>query len=239
MLDNLFYILMDLPMLLFINIPFHQTGIIYFTGQWFLSAMFVGTFIVYSLLIYKGDLYVKILSPIISILIYGYMIWRYKTLININLKSDFIDGGVLRAIAGLSLGVFAYYVTQKISKCKFNNLYLAIIKNIFWVIVIWHTIYSNSKYRMSIIVLLFFSICISFASNHTIKSNTATNHIAKLSMIMFICHSNVINIFHHLNIVYENERLFVAIIVAFVIILSEFYYFIVKTITNHHRSVFL
>ena len=51
----MFNILMDLPMLLFINIPLHQTDTLYFTGQWFLSTMFVATFIIYALLMYKKE----------------------------------------------------------------------------------------------------------------------------------------------------------------------------------------
>ncbi len=148
---NIFNILMDLPMLLFINIPLHQTGTLYFTGQWFLSAMFVATFIIYTLLMYKKDVFIKVLSPITTIFLYGYMAWKYKTIVSINLKSDFIDGAVLRALAGISLGVLAYYVSQKARKSCFNNLGLVILKYILFAIVIWHAIQCNPKYRFSII----------------------------------------------------------------------------------------
>lgn len=229
-LDNLFYLLMDLPVLLFINIPIHQTGTLYFTGQWFLSALFVSTFIIYALIIYKKELFIKIISPIIAVFIYGYMMWKYKTLISINLKSDFIDGGILRGIAGMSLGVFAYNLSQIFVKINLNKLVISIFKNISFVIVIYQAIWCNPKLRFSIIVLLFFAICFSFGNSYKINSNIITNHLAKLSMIMYICHSNVIYIFHYLNITYENEKLFVAVIMIFVIILAEVYYFIVKIV---------
>ncbi len=69
-------------------------------------------------------------------------------------------------------------------------------------------------------------------NDYTLGSNVITNHLSKLSMIMFICHFNVMYIFHYLNIKYENEKFLVVTIMALVILVAEIYYLVAKRIAK-------
>lgn len=89
-------------------------------GAWYLHAMFVALAILYPLARKYFDVFRHVLAPLLTIFIYG---WFCNVHGNIYFTLSFSNGfclGLLRAIAGLCLGVVCHAVCQQLQKREWS-----------------------------------------------------------------------------------------------------------------------
>lgn len=108
-----------MPLLLFDIIPLREAGFngIYVLGiSWYLSAMFLSLAMLYPLCRKFQQSFTLTICPLIAILIYGFLSHSYG---HLAIASMYIDGiavnaGLLRGLAGSSLGILLYEICQKV-----------------------------------------------------------------------------------------------------------------------------
>lgn len=82
---------------------------------WFISSLFLATVIVNLYLLKSYELFSHVISPVVSLFIYSFLLSEYGTL-NLTLvdkTSIFISAGLLRGVAGLCFGVFVFTLYEK------------------------------------------------------------------------------------------------------------------------------
>lgn len=89
---------------------------------WYISAMLLSMFILYPLLLLLREKFTYIIAPLASIGIYGYLLLRVGNLATINpLDGGFVYTGLLRGIAGISLGCVCYEGARLLSRKSFST----------------------------------------------------------------------------------------------------------------------
>ena len=115
-----------LPLLLFDIFPLHNAG---FKGEyvvgisWYLSSMFIALAILYPLCRRFRDTFILVACPLIVFINYGVLSHYYG---NIAVGSDFfkdtvLNTGIMRALAGCSLGCIACKVSNVLATKKITN----------------------------------------------------------------------------------------------------------------------
>ena len=115
--------LTSVPLLMFDIFPLHNAG---FRGEyvcgisWYLSSMFIALAILYPLCRKFKDTFVFVVCPLITLLNYGLLSHYYG---NIAVGADFfketvLNTGVMRALAGISLGAILYKISQALKDKK-------------------------------------------------------------------------------------------------------------------------
>ena len=115
-LSGIRYLIFDLSLL---NMTGFADRVAY--GSWYISAMFLGLFILFPMLFFMKDIYIYVMAPLAAILIYGW----------ISINIGYIRGtefayygilrlGVWRAIAGLCTGSVCWLLSDFLSKLKLN-----------------------------------------------------------------------------------------------------------------------
>ena len=94
------------------------TGIV-----WYLSAMLFAIWIIYPVLRRHFLIYAYYVSPVLILLIYGFLINAYG---NLEVPNEFAFGilntGFLRGIAGISLGIFIHEIAVRISRISITKM---------------------------------------------------------------------------------------------------------------------
>ncbi len=90
--------------------------------SWYLSALLIISFLIYPILVKRKDLFCKYLAPLFVLFIYGLFSATWGTVDGPAYEVGRVYKGVLRALAGLSLGCIAYCITQKINSATENSL---------------------------------------------------------------------------------------------------------------------
>ena len=89
---------------------------------WYLSAMLLAMALLYPLLIWKRDLFLSWLAPLIAVFFYGYMYQAWGNLSGPTSWVGFAMKGFIRAVAAISLGCFCYTLNQKWDRMKPTKL---------------------------------------------------------------------------------------------------------------------
>ncbi|RKJ64570.1 acyltransferase [bacterium 1XD42-1] len=116
---------------------------IYNSPTWYLSAMFIAMLIIYPLLRTKRNLYQNCIAPLLCIFIYGYFSQTYHFIAVVTQWTGLALCGVLRAIAGLSLGTICFSIVEFLRKISFKRT--KTIRFLFWILEI---------YSLTVILLL-------------------------------------------------------------------------------------
>lgn len=135
--------------------------------SWYISAMLLGVLMVYPLFRYRRNLFCYIEAPLICAFIYGYLSHTYKG----TSALDWIgicNTGLLRGIAGLSLGCLTYEISQKIENTTWSRngrILLTLVEAMGYFAALLH---MQFKFKVEsndfvIIVILVLSIAISFS----------------------------------------------------------------------------
>lgn len=116
-----------MPLLLFDIIPLKEAGFkgVYVLGiSWYLSAMFFSLALLYPLCRKFKQNFTLTICPLIVIFIYGFLSHSYGHLAVASMYIDgiMINAGLLRGLAGSSLGVLLFEACQKISGRKVTKL---------------------------------------------------------------------------------------------------------------------
>lgn len=91
--------------------------------NWYVSAMFLGMLILYPILLFFQEKYIYVISPILAILIYGWISQNVGSIIGKEFAYyGILRLGVWRAIAGICLGSLCWIGSDYLSRIQWNTL---------------------------------------------------------------------------------------------------------------------
>ena len=158
---------------------------------WYLGAMIWGLLIITPILSKAPRLYGTVIAPIVVLMIYSSICSTYQTILG-----GFVWIGLMRGIAGMSLGILSWHVSCKIREMnftRFGSIFLGTIEWFGYLFVILGSYYlkTPSVFDFYWIFFLFLSVSISF-SNHgwgvRFLSCPFTSKLGKLSLNLFLNH---------------------------------------------------
>ena len=96
---------------------------------WYLSVMLLTILVVYPLMRCWRKTFSAAIAPVIAILGYGYIIYEYNFLGVVNQRLPFCYLGCIRALAGMCLGSFCFYIVRSIPKYRLSKIGKAAVSN--------------------------------------------------------------------------------------------------------------
>ncbi len=190
------------------NLSFLQMSGIKFANvlkpAWFISAMLIGMAVLYPLLLKFKKNFAYIGGLILVPLIYGFLFYSYGTVFVIYQHDTGIYAGVLRAIAGLTLGVVSYLWSQRIMGKKWTKagkraLTLAGILGFLAVVISAMLCKKDFSYLQ--LPVLFMAITVAF-SGQTLGLKKLSNgfvfFLEKLSLPLYLVHYTVAVLIAHI-----------------------------------------
>ena len=160
---------------------------------WYISAMMLSMLILYPIACVKKRDFSTMVAPLIVIFLYGYIIKTHGNYSVIEPKEGgFIYYGLLRGLAGISLGCVSYQFASKLSEYDYTEhgkLFLAAVEIASYLLAIYG-MHTQFLFRTDITVVfsMFIAVTISFSQ----KSKTAElfkrqhNWLGKLSLCIYL-----------------------------------------------------
>lgn len=177
---------------------------------WYLSSLFIALIPIYFISKIFKKKFSGIIAPIIAIIIYAYLLFKFGKLDVILPFNGFTIMGNLRAVAGICLGAFFYHLFN-LSNSKINKI-LKFIDPIAWIIILFMLFIIPLKYSFNYIVptLICFGIIILNGINNqgiiskTInkKGNKLPIYLGQLSLYIYLLHQQMIIIW--INLIHPN-----------------------------------
>lgn len=156
--------------------------------------MILSIIIIYPILLYRYDWASKIILPLTGLFGFGILYINYGGFNpNNEIMFSFLETNLVRAIGGVSLGVWAYEMSLLIGKWKLTNLSKVLLTIFKWICFLSFILYSyssfGSKFQPSFYALCLIGIMISFSENsYNIPYNSITNLLGKLSLPIYLIH---------------------------------------------------
>mgnify|MGYP005796909517 CR=1 FL=1 len=153
---------------------------------WYVSALLISCFIISYFLSYHEESYTKFIMPISIMIIYSYF-YRKAGGIGVYSQTEFfyLNHALMRAIAGLNLGILSYNLSNYIKKFNFNYLLLSIIEFLLFIsVIISSFIVERNNTDFVKILVIFLGVSIAFS--HTFSLGRFINFlIIKISAITY------------------------------------------------------
>ena len=171
---------------------------------WYLSVMLLSMFILYPLVRKYKENYIYLISPLIGILLLGYLSHikisidhSYETWIGI------MYTGTIRGFAEINIGMFLYLINQKLKDVQYTIIakaLLTIISNGLMIMILFVALTINKSMYYDYVMLLMMIIAIQIMMSQKtydtkILSNKYIEYLEKISLPIYINHSFFINIF--------------------------------------------
>lgn len=165
------------------------------TAAWYISAMLLAMMLLLPIFIDNPELFLKVLAPLISVFILGYI---SKTVGNLRGPSKwmgFCYKGLLRAIAEISLGCVCWNICQWLKNFHFKKLgrlLFSMAESICYLgILAWG--YQHQGSQMDFVIVLMFAVAITITfSKHGIISPLFDNKfmyfLGKISFPIYLGH---------------------------------------------------
>lgn len=153
---------------------------------WYISAMLISMAILYPLMMKYKDVFFKVLAPLIALLLYGYMFSSF----NMGLGGPSIwvgiaAKGLLRGLAGVSLGCVSYMACKRLKTINPTFLLSSIITLVEWgcyFVVCYIAFYKpHSKIDFYLVLFLTVGVTLTFS-----RKGNLTNRLADLKLFSWL-----------------------------------------------------
>lgn len=195
--------------------------------EWYISDMLIAMYILYPICLKYYDKFTRIIAPVTSLLIIGYLIKTTGSLNGSTAWSVIVAKTFLRAVSEICAGVFTFEVCRNINKLNFtkkDKVLLTIFEVVSYLIVLGFIVLDvDNKYAGTIFIFACTAICLSFSDvtyGKKLFNNKVVYFLGSLSLPLYLCHSLTRRV---INSAYKNIEAFndlgvvVAIVVFFVI----------------------
>lgn len=193
--------------LTFLGFNGNSRGLLYVPNTWFLSALLISSFILFPCLLCKFDISTKIVFPLVSMGVLGFIYAENKTIIlPWEQWSGFIYNGVLRAIAEMALGASLFALVEciqnkTIKQTRTQKTILTLSKWICFGVVFFYAFSSSLKTDFSIHALLFCcgGVVLSLSGiTYIVHSNKVSCYLGKCALPIFLFHGFTENIYEQM-----------------------------------------
>lgn len=194
-----------IPQLLLLSMAGLSGGTIglfdYVGTGWYLSALVIAIFTVYPVMCMfcrsdssssRDEIFSGGIAPFIALLCYGYIGYNYNFLGVVNERLSFAYLGCVRAVGGICLGSFCYYLSQKLRKIQLTNLGNYVVSAA-QILILALSLYLMEHYTgfydILQVILFSFLIILSFGFDTAVNqkcSNSFAYTLGKFSMVIFV-----------------------------------------------------
>lgn len=173
---------------------------LYVPNTWYLSALLIASFVLFPCMLYKFDASTKIIFPLASMGILGWLYAENKTIIvEWQNWSGFLYHGVIRAIAEMALGASLFSLIEWIRRrgIDYSGGRKAILTGIKWIcfgIVVFYALTSKLKTEFSIHALLYCCVGIVLSLSditYNIPSTKMSRYLNRCSLPIYLFHGFV------------------------------------------------
>lgn len=203
------------------------------TPLWYISAIFVGGFILYYLLCKNKDVFVGLIAPVIVVLSLGY--WGlagegttlfFTQQISCTTKNllafGLIENSFLYGLAGMCLGIDVYYIVEWLKKFNYSDFtqhVLTIVNGGFTILIFWWMIHGNSYDE--IVVLVFITVVMILTMLGKDQFTQLINRkvfgtLGEFSLYFFVAHFPTLYVMQTY-IEHTNENYYTLLVVSMVI----------------------
>lgn len=172
--------------------------------DWYISAMIIGLLILHPIISKYREKFTTVVALVVGLLLLGFIFGRTGTVLVPRTWIIFAYKGLLRGIAEMCLGMFAYTLVQKIKTYDFTKTGKSILSFLeivcFLLPILFMLTYNksemgNSTLEATVIVMLFvgFTVMMSQKSFLNINADTVprqkiSNLLGKLSLLLYLSH---------------------------------------------------
>lgn len=150
---------------------------------WYVSALMIGSYFVYYFLKNHRDLFLHFIGPCTVIIAFSYMYREYGRLENFyHTDGIFMNTAILRSIMGLTIGIYVYYISKRISwkDNKYSKAFKTIMEFLCFLGPIAFALFNEEgSYDFGFIIV--FAIGILLAS-----SNKTLGKVANIGFVRFM-----------------------------------------------------
>lgn len=170
-------------------------------ANWYLSAMFIGLFIIYPIFRKNKNTFVHIIAPLAAVLIYGCFTQADKAIIYPKIWHMLVKRGVFRAIAGFCAGAVAYRFAQLLKNCifaksKYFGTFLSFVGLAAMIVpIIFMYVMKTRTLEMFVIFCFFIAMIIIGSQMSSISkrfNRPLFQYLGKLSTAIYLCHLPII-----------------------------------------------
>ncbi len=169
--------------------------------EWYIGQMLLAMFILYPLCKKYYEVFTRIIAPIASLMIIGYLIQTFGSLGGNKVWSVLVSKTFLRAIAEICAGAFAFELCRNIKKLNFSTrqrVCLTVFEALLYLSVFYYTASElPGAYSGTFFVLISIAVTLSF-SNVTYGSRLFNNKffywLGGLSLPIYMCHGLTLTI---------------------------------------------
>ena len=173
---------------------------LYVGNTWYLSAMLIAIFMLYPLLLKNFDFSTKILFPLVSMFILGYLYSTYNTVTTWDKWTGICETGILRATAEIALGASLFHISALLAQrcCHHTgNKYiveavlLTLIKCGCYLAVLLYAygISFGAGFSLHALLLCSIGIALSFSCvGYTLPDCRLTRYLGRISLPIFVFH---------------------------------------------------
>ncbi len=189
--------------------------------EWYISDMLMAMFILYPLCRKYYHNFTKIIAPVISLLIVGYLIKETGKLSGSTAWSVLVSKTLLRAIAEICAGSVLFEIARSLKKLKFSKtdkVLLTVLEIVSYLAVIGYIIVPSSrKYDGTFLIFLCVGVCLSFAQvtyGNRLFNNKFCVFLGKMTLPIYLCQSLVRRL--TTGYIYENYGFVVSLVVSII-----------------------
>lgn len=213
-----------LPSLFFLQ----ATGITdnYFIAvEWYICAMLFALVIIYPMLLKSFDFTSRVIAPVGSSLLIGYMISKYDKLPSSLVPDPIISPSNLRGLAVILLGVFCYTLSEEIKCLDLKKQYrfvLIAVENVCWIISLYFMVSTiQKKYEGIIVYVLALAVTLTFSRSFDNKlyNNPFVMYLGKVSLTVYLS-QNLVRNFVKFNIPSASNLQYVILVTILTVIMG-------------------
>lgn len=164
--------------------------------SWYLSVLFLCTFLFFPVLIKHRDAFIKYIAPVIVLFFYGLISHKNGSLNCPNKWYAIVDAGLLRGIAGITLGTIIYEVRKYIDSRPERKLEKICLPLVTVVVIALTVLFALSGDKYNTVDFLFafilsMLVAVSFSQKNVlvpVLTGKFSSFLGKFSLSIFLCH---------------------------------------------------
>lgn len=214
---------------------------------WYLSVLLINSFLIYSMLYLNRKKYILIVAPVSIIVIYTYILSFFGATDTYSpIVSNFVNVGLIRGFAGMSLGCVIFEVGIKVQNSYNIEKMNPVIKIgeflLFVFVIIYAFKWGRNSADIVLIGLIATGVLLSYLSMkpNIVQNNTVINYLAIRSYSIFVIHGILnVYIFDKIHWVGWNKYVVLVLFIALLIPCAELLYqFDRMVIINLRKFIF-
>lgn len=157
---------------------------------WYLSVLIIGGYIIYWFLIYKEELFVKIIAPIVVVVGYSYL---YRMVGSMDAVIDTVNfyenQALIRGICDMCMGIFAVKLNRWMRKEITSMTLLRLVGvTLFVAIILMSMISGNSTNDFTYVLLLVPAVAIGFIPYKQTKWSPFISRWSSITLNIYLVH---------------------------------------------------